>query len=90
ALTWLLSLILVHARASLWPALTRTSATEYVYSPHRAWDLSQGALVHGSPAPQVNHWACNSTAGERQRCLDDLGVTGYYATYHPRSHFWPL
>ncbi|MFJ4427490.1 ABC transporter permease subunit [Streptomyces bobili] len=90
ALTWLLSLILVHARASLWPALTRTSATEYVYSPHRAWDLSQGALVHGSPAPQVNHWACNSTAGERQRCLDELGVTGYYATYHPRSHFWPL
>ncbi|MDX3575191.1 ABC transporter permease subunit [Streptomyces sp. ID05-47C] len=90
ALTWLLSLILVHARASLWPALTRTSATEYVYSPHRAWDLSQGPLVHGSPAPQVNHWACNGTAGKRQRCLDDLGVTGYYSTYHPRSHFWPL
>ncbi|USQ89124.1 hypothetical protein NFX46_38490 [Streptomyces phaeoluteigriseus] len=90
ALTWLLAQVLVHYRTSLWPARTRTSATEEVHAPDRAWQVEQGALVHGSPAPRVNHWGCDGTAGETRRCLDDLGVTGYYATYHPESHFWPL
>ncbi|MEU0115077.1 ABC transporter permease subunit [Streptomyces bobili] len=90
ALNWVPALVLTHFRTSLWPARTVTSATEEVYGPDNAWQVEQGALVHGSPAPQVNHWSCDGTAEELRRCLDDLGVTGYYATYHPESHFWPL
>ncbi|MEV6617433.1 hypothetical protein AB0N31_26995 [Streptomyces sp. NPDC051051] len=89
-LTWLLALVLGHFRAALWPALTRTSATGEVHVPDTAWQVDRGALVHGSPAPDVNHWSCDGTAEETRRCLDDLGVTGSYATYHPESHFWAL
>ncbi|MGV9943800.1 hypothetical protein [Streptomyces sp. NPDC003401] len=89
-LAWLLALVLAHFRASLWPTLTRTSATAETDLPDNAWQVGQGALVHGSPAPDVDPWSCDGTAAQTRRCLDDLGVTGSYVTYHPASHFWPL
>ncbi|MFH9860125.1 hypothetical protein [Streptomyces sp. NPDC017202] len=90
ALTWLLTLVLGHFRASLWPSLTRTSATVEADLPDNAWQVDQGVLVHGSPAPDVHDWSCDGTVEETRRCLDDLGVNGSYVTYHPASHFWPL
>jgi hypothetical protein len=90
AATWLLGRVLADHRVSLWPSVTRRSASGEVATPDRAWQLDSGALVHGRPAPGVAHWECDGTPAELKRCLDDLGVTGFYTTYHPESHFWPL
>ncbi|MFJ4619844.1 hypothetical protein [Streptomyces sp. NPDC088812] len=90
AATWLLGLFLAAHRASLWPAASRFSATRPVEAPDSAWALETGALVHGRRVPDVQFWRCESAAEVRSRCLDDLGVTGFYTTYHPTSHFWPL
>lgn len=91
AATWLLALFLAAHRASLWPAATRSSATQVVDPPDTAWALETGAMVHGRRVPNVQFWRCDGKGAEVwQRCLDDSGVTGFYTTYHPESHFWPL
>ncbi|MFF8972511.1 hypothetical protein [Streptomyces sp. NPDC014995] len=90
AVTWLLVRVLAEYRASLWPAVSRSSAAQVLEPPDTAWHLETGALVHGRRVPNVQFWQCEGTAGFRHRCLDDRGVTGFYTTYHPESHFWPL
>ncbi|MFJ4485377.1 hypothetical protein ACIP3D_23805 [Streptomyces longwoodensis] len=89
AVMGLLNLALTRLRPSLWPQVHRTSAT-VVVTPEHAWVLHEGALVHGRPRTGVPYWNCGGAPAAAQRCLDDLGVTGYYASYHPQSHFWPL
>ncbi|MEV6180812.1 hypothetical protein [Streptomyces sp. NPDC052015] len=91
AATWLLALFLADRRASLWPAASRTSATQVVDPPDGAWRLETGAVVHGRRVPNVEFWRCDGKGAEVwRRCLEDNGVTGFYTTYHPESHFWPL
>ncbi|WP_323187536.1 hypothetical protein [Streptomyces sp. NBC_01275] len=90
AAIWLLNLVLAEYRASFWPTVTRTAATDDLETPLNAWQLENGALIHGHPTPNVAYWECNGSSADISRCLDDLGVTGYYVTYHPASHFWPL
>jgi hypothetical protein len=85
----LLNLALDRLRPSLWPEVHRTSATQVV-TPEHAWVLAEGALVHGRPRTGVPYWNCGGAPAAVRRCLDDLGVTGSYASYHPQSHFWPL
>ncbi|WP_327183811.1 hypothetical protein [Streptomyces sp. NBC_01334] len=86
----LLAFVVAQYRGSFWPAVTRTSAADGVDLPDNAWELESGALIHGRRTPDVDYWACDGTPAEARRCLDDLGVTGYYTTYHPESHYWPL
>ncbi|MFH8800279.1 hypothetical protein ACH4F6_11885 [Streptomyces sp. NPDC017936] len=90
AAVWLLALALADHRASLWPAVHRSSATRVLDPPDTSWVLETGALVHGRRVPNVQFWRCEGAVEARRRCLDDLGVTGFYTTYHPESHFWPL
>ncbi|MFD9395235.1 hypothetical protein ACFWBB_32240 [Streptomyces sp. NPDC060000] len=90
AATGLLAFVLAQYRGSFWPALTRTSVANGADPPDNAWELESGALVHGHRTPDVDYWRCDGTAAETRRCLDDLGITGYYTTYHPESHYWPI
>ncbi|MFH0176237.1 hypothetical protein [Streptomyces cacaoi] len=90
AASGLLAFVVAQYRGSFWPAVTRTSAADGVDLPDNAWELENGVLIHGRRTPDVDYWACDGTAAEARRCLDDLGVTGYYTTYHPESHYWPI
>lgn len=89
AATWLLHFVLERRRVSLWPAVTRTSAGD-VDTPETAAQLAYGVLVDGRPRADVDYTRCAGTEAEIQRCLDDLGVTGHFSTFHPESHYWPL
>ncbi|MFI6039825.1 hypothetical protein ACIBBD_37980 [Streptomyces sp. NPDC051315] len=90
AVTWLFVRVLTEYRSALWPAVSRSSATQVLDPPDTAWALETGAVVHGRRVPDVQFWQCEGTAAFRRGCLDDRGVTGFYTTYHPESHFWPL
>ncbi|MDR6974537.1 hypothetical protein J2X68_001215 [Streptomyces sp. 3330] len=90
AASGLLAFAVARFRDSFRPAVTRTSTAAPVDFPDNVWELDSGALIHGRRSPTVDHWTCDGTAAETRRCLDDLGVTGYYATYHPESHYWPI
>ncbi|MGW0875897.1 hypothetical protein ACWD3Z_36215 [Streptomyces sp. NPDC002740] len=86
----LFAFVVARYRGSFHPAVTRTSTTGVVDLPDNVWELENGVLIHGRRTPDVHYWTCDGTAAEARRCLDDLGVTGYYTTYHPESHYWPL
>ncbi|MFD9435572.1 hypothetical protein [Streptomyces sp. NPDC060002] len=88
--TGLLAFVVAQYRDSFWPAVTRTSTTDEVDLPENTWDLENGVLIHGRRTPDISYWTCDGTAAEARRCLDDLGITGSYTTYHPESHYWPL
>ncbi|MEU9307137.1 hypothetical protein [Streptomyces sp. NPDC048256] len=90
AASGLLAFVVAHYRGSFWPAVTRTSTAAAVDFPDNAWELENGLLIHGRRTPDVGYWTCDGTPAEARRCLDDLGVTGSYTTYHPESHYWPL
>jgi hypothetical protein len=90
AACWLLHFLLDRYRGSLWPTVTRTAPRDYDTMPENAWQVGYGVLVHGRPAPDAKPWKCEGSAAETQRCLDDMGVTGFYSTFHPESHYWPL
>ncbi|MEU1517887.1 hypothetical protein ABZ490_38050 [Streptomyces sp. NPDC005811] len=91
ATTWALSLVLSLYRARLWPPVTSTSTTKgFPYIPDAAWQVENGALIHGRQVANFASWECDGSAAEMRHCVDDLGLTGYYASYHPESHYWPI
>ncbi|MEV1064734.1 ABC transporter permease subunit [Streptomyces sp. NPDC050263] len=90
ATTGLLGYVVAQFRDSFWPALTITSTTQDVEYPDSAWELENGAVIHGRRDPDFDIWQCDGTVAEGRRCLDDLGFSGTYLTYHPESHYWPL
>ncbi|MEU1533167.1 hypothetical protein [Streptomyces fagopyri] len=89
AVMLLLNQTLGTLRAGLWPAVTRTSATEAAL-PHRAWQLEGGVLVHGRRVADPDYGHCVGTAARFSRCAAEHGITGHYTVYQPLSHFWPL
>lgn len=76
-------------RDAFWPTVTRTSATEFEL-PGSVSQIENGVIVDGRRTTDLDYWRCDGTAAEMKRCTDDLGITGYYATFHPQSHFWPM
>lgn len=76
-------------RDEFWPAVTRTSATQFEL-PNSVSQMENGVIVDGRRTTDVDYWSCDGTAAQMKRCTDDLGITGYYSTYHPQSHFWPM
>ncbi|MCT9077171.1 ABC transporter permease subunit [Streptomyces fulvoviolaceus] len=84
-----LNVYLEQHREEFWPTVTRTSATE-IELPNSASQIENGVLVHGQRNTSVDYWSCDGTAAEMKRCTDDLGITGYWSTFHPQSHFWPM
>ncbi|SBT94200.1 hypothetical protein GA0115233_108129 [Streptomyces sp. DI166] len=72
---------LVELRPHLWPTVTVTSTDDV---PAPAAVVRDGALTSdGSRIPLPD---CLGEPG----CLTKHDITGYYADYHPTSHFWPL
>ncbi|WP_460067244.1 hypothetical protein [Streptomyces sp. YKOK-I1] len=89
--TWALSFVISLYRARLWPTVTTTSTTKgYPHIPDAAWQVENGALIHGRRVANAGSWQCDGSAAEIRRCFDDLGITGYYASFHPESHYWPI
>ena len=89
AAMWILNLVLQFNRTSLRPAVTRVSASPFELS-NSVWQVENGTLTDGHRTEGFAHSTCDGTASEVKRCIDDLGIDGYYAVYHPQSHFWPL
>ena len=85
----LLNFVLEFNRTSLWPTVTRVSATPFDL-PDSVWQVQNGTILDGRRVAGLDHTTCEGTPAEARRCLDDMGIDGYYAVYHPRSHFWPL
>ncbi|GGY28382.1 ABC transporter permease [Streptomyces djakartensis] len=79
SLVWVLD----ELRPRLWPTTaTVTSAGSTPNPPGLV--VEEGALTAtGARVPVPECW------GELD-CPAESGITGYYAVYHPSSHFWPL
>lgn len=77
-------------RPSMWPTVT-VSGTEALELPDRALQLDRGVITDEG-ARMGNNMACADTgsAAELRSCLAHSGLDEIWATYHPRSHFWPL
>ncbi|KUO10569.1 ABC transporter permease [Streptomyces sp. DSM 15324] len=89
--TWALSFGISLYRARLWPTVTSTSTTNgHPHIPDAAWQVENGALIHGRRVANFASWRCDGSAAEMRRCVDEQGLTGYYASYHPESHYWPI
>ncbi|MFJ8107599.1 hypothetical protein [Streptomyces sp. NPDC096132] len=89
--TGLLAFAVAQYRGSFWPTVTLTSATEGSDYPLSAWEVESGALIHGRQVPNFDVTRCyGGSTARTQGCFDDLGVTGFYTTYHPESHYWPI
>ncbi|MFI7504324.1 hypothetical protein ACIBVL_38765 [Streptomyces sp. NPDC049687] len=87
----LISFVVARYRSSFSPAVTVTSAAEDFDYPLTAWQVESGALIHGHRVPNFDVTKCyGGSTATTQNCLDDLGVTGFYTTYHPESHYWPI
>ncbi|GGX47938.1 hypothetical protein [Streptomyces fructofermentans] len=84
-----LNLVLDGFRPSLWPHVTRTARTPFEVS-GSAWQIENGAVVGGRRTAELGPHLCDGTAAEVRRCMAEGDITGYYAAYHPPSHFWPL
>ncbi|MGW2286540.1 hypothetical protein [Streptomyces phaeochromogenes] len=77
-------------RVSLWPTVTVTGA-KALNLPDKALRLDQGVITDEGTRIG-NNMACTDSDGvaDLRRCLDRGGLDEIWATYHPKSHFWPL
>ncbi|MFG2027583.1 hypothetical protein [Streptomyces sp. NPDC048825] len=86
AATLVLYNVLERYREDLWPTVTRTGEPHY--------ELPRSAF-------QVENWVLLTSGGRTQDapcgdsppgpgCVANADFAGYYSTYHPQSHFWPL
>ncbi|MEU0248717.1 ABC transporter permease [Streptomyces sp. NPDC006235] len=75
--------VLDDLRPHLWPTQTVTAAPgRFLGSDGMV--VEDGALT--ATGARVPFPACMGDPG----CANGTGITGYYADYHPASHFWPL
>ncbi|MEW1691514.1 ABC transporter permease [Streptomyces sp. NPDC091265] len=83
--------VLTTQLAALWPRRTALSGSNPVNNAHAdAWIVDTGRITaDGRRLPMETCWPARSTT-EEARCLADHHITGFYADYHPASHFWPL
>ncbi|WP_428953813.1 hypothetical protein [Streptomyces sp. cg35] len=77
-------------RVSLWPTVTDTG-TKALNVPPQAQELTHGAVTSDG-ARIANDWACvdSDHPADIRRCMDRSGLSDFWATYHPASHYWPL
>jgi hypothetical protein len=74
----------------LWPAVTRVTSFKEGYGDlYNGLEVDMGLVTAtGGHIPQP---ACSASTSEGcRRLYEKLGGVGYYNTYHPSSHFWPL
>ncbi|GAA2789427.1 ABC transporter permease [Streptomyces showdoensis] len=88
----LLTVVLGELRWSLMPVLTVTGPvgkdTAPLVPPAGDWLMMDSGMIgpHGDRLPE---WTCFEHTRNLTDCPPDLGITGQYLDYHPRSHFWP-
>ncbi|MGW7043901.1 hypothetical protein ACWGDT_14525 [Streptomyces avermitilis] len=90
AATLVLHNVLDWYRTSLWPTVTTTGRAA-LDLPRSALDLEHGVVT--TTGERIgNNTACvgSDSLADVQRCKSSSGLTDFWATYHPRSHFWPL
>ncbi|MER5226266.1 ABC transporter permease subunit [Streptomyces flaveus] len=90
AATLVLYIVLTQYRPSLWPADTVTGPTA-LNLPRDVAALEHGAVT--TTGERIgNNFACvgSDSAVDVRDCMERSGLTDFWATYHPRSHFWPL
>ncbi|TLS40686.1 hypothetical protein FE633_40420 [Streptomyces montanus] len=85
AATLVLYNILERYREDLWPTVYRQGDSpgglpRSALPVDNGMVLTSGERVTGSRCPMLPDSAC----------VKDADVAGYYSTFHPRSHFWPL
>ncbi|MER5379494.1 hypothetical protein ABT040_04320 [Streptomyces sp. NPDC002688] len=90
AVTLALYNVLDRFRMSLWPASTVTGRAA-LHLPPDALALENGAVTRNGER-LGNDLACVGLDGssEISRCMQRTGLTDFWATYQPESHFWPL
>ncbi|WP_062645548.1 hypothetical protein [Streptomyces maremycinicus] len=73
----------------LWPAVTRVSGLADGY---RGSGLGVDSGLVTATAAHVADPGCGPTLASPgcERVYADLDATGFYTTYHPESHYWPL
>ncbi|MEU0275107.1 ABC transporter permease [Streptomyces sp. NPDC006307] len=85
-------LVLGSLRWDVWPSLTLSGPgtdklTGMQALPRDAFLLESGYVTaHG----RLPYDACWRATGGLDDCPASLGITGWYAEYHPASHFWPV
>ncbi|MFE6827221.1 ABC transporter permease [Streptomyces sp. NPDC057690] len=82
ATRFLVELVMPH----LWPAVTRVSSLADGY---RGSGLGVDSGLVTATGAHIADPGCG-TASDCNTVYADLDVTGFYKTYHPESHFWPL
>ncbi|MER5395890.1 hypothetical protein [Streptomyces sp. NPDC002599] len=77
-------------RMSLWPAETATGLAA-LNLPRGTLVLEHGAVT-GAGERLTTSMACVGTdsAAALEKCAKRTGLTDFWTTYHPESHFWPL
>ncbi|MFH8286003.1 ABC transporter permease [Streptomyces antibioticus] len=78
----------VLAMPHLWPGVTRVSPLEDGY---RSSGLGIDSGLVTSTGAHIADPGCGPTVVPECRTLyDKLDATGFYNTFHPESHYWPL
>ncbi|MER5473301.1 hypothetical protein [Streptomyces sp. NPDC002685] len=90
AAAYVLHEVLDRFRMSLWPAETTTGRAALQF-PHGALVLEHGAVT-GDGERLSTSMACVGTdsAAALGKCVERSGLTDFWTTYQPESHFWPL
>ncbi|MFF4354676.1 hypothetical protein [Streptomyces sp. NPDC001530] len=90
AATLVLYNVLDWYRPSLWPADTVTGRAA-LHLPRSSLVLEHGAVTDTGERVG-NNLACidSDSAADIKACMTRSGLTDFWATHHPESHFWPL
>ncbi|GHA24102.1 hypothetical protein GCM10010372_25030 [Streptomyces tauricus] len=78
-------------RPSMWPTVTVTGARS-LSLPDQALQLDRGVITDDG-LRIGNNMACSDADGsvaDLRSCLAHSDLADVWATFHPRSHFWPL
>ncbi|MGW6522801.1 ABC transporter permease [Streptomyces sp. NPDC054962] len=73
----------------LWPAVTRVTSLDDGY---RSSGLGVDSGLVTATGAHIADPGCGPTSVSSacKTVYDDLDATGFYTTYHPESHYWPL
>ncbi|MFF4750822.1 ABC transporter permease [Streptomyces sp. NPDC002514] len=84
---WVLARLLM---PHLWPAVTQVTTLGQGYGhPYSGIQVGQGLVTaSGGRIPQPECYAALPDGCDK--AFEKLGAVGYYAEYHPLSHYWPL
>ncbi|MFF8477964.1 ABC transporter permease [Streptomyces sp. NPDC015414] len=74
----------------LWPAVTRVSGLAQGYAdPYSGVEVAKGLVTRdGAHIPEPECYA--ATTEGCARAFREQGAVGWFHTYHPASHYWPL